>query len=95
MEDIEPKDSSNSKLQIGSLFSIRILHILEVITKNSFFRKLKMRNPDFDSAFWRVELSSEFNKAVNSSDAVYDKFWKIEKKILKNSKIEWKIHVRK
>ena len=40
----------------------------------------------FDSAFWRVALSSEFNRfnsAVNSSDAIYEKFWK---NFLKNSK---------
>ena len=35
-DDIELKDSSDSKLQIESIFSIRILIILEVITKKSF-----------------------------------------------------------
>ena len=41
-EDIELKDSTDSKLQIESLCSIRILSILETITETSFFRKLRI-----------------------------------------------------
>ena len=48
MEHIELKYGPDYKLQIQYTRSIGILRILEVITKNWFFKKHKMINPVFN-----------------------------------------------
>ena len=47
------KNRLDSKLQIDSTCSIRILNILKVIAKNLFFKNRKMRNPAWDWTTYR------------------------------------------
>ena len=74
-EDIELKDSSDSKLQIEPISSIRILSILEVITKTSFskvtkYSTLVQGRSDSEDDYEDYEENDEKEQAqITSKDA--------------------------